>query len=216
MTVPQPFQRARKPEEISQRRAQLLAAAAELFDAEGPQGAGLNAIAARAGFTKSNVYRYFESREQVLLELFGDEFVALVDHLELAIGAQAPGDVAALAEAITAAFLARPRCCELISILSSTLEQNVSEDTIARVKLHMNSQNARVVAALAARLPRATPADCAWAIAMIGSLLAGMWPSANPPPAAQAVLARPEFANLRMNPARDLGRAATALLQSIA
>ena len=56
------FQRARKPEEITIRREAILAAAASLFDEEGPEGAGLNAIAARARFTKSNVYRYFESR----------------------------------------------------------------------------------------------------------------------------------------------------------
>ena len=210
------FQRARQPDQINLRRQQLLVAAAELFDAEGPAGAGLNAIAARAGFTKSNVYRYFESREQVLLELFQGEFAALVDALEPAIAGQAAGDVPALAEAITAAFLARPRCCELISILSSTLEQNVSEPTIIGVKLHMAEQNARVVAALSSRLPGASPTDCAWAIAMIGSLLAGMWPGAHPPPAAQAVLGRPEFAHLKVVPERDLTRAAVALLASIA
>lgn len=215
MTVAQPFQRARKPEEISQRRETLLAAAAELFDAEGPQGAGLNAIAAKAGFTKSNVYRYFESREQVLLELFQQEFVALVDALAPALAAQPEGDVVALAETIVATFLARPRCCDLIAILANTLEQNVSEETIAGVKTHMAQQNGRVVAALAARLPGVSPADCGWAIAMIGSLLAGMWPGAHPPPAAQAVLARPEFAHLRIDPERDLRRAATALLASI-
>lgn len=216
MTTAQSFQRARKPEEISQRREQLLAAAAELFDAEGPQGAGLNAIAAKAGFTKSNVYRYFESREQVLLELFRDEFVKLVDTLEVAIGEQSSGDVSALAEAITTTFLAHQRCCELISILASTLEQNVSEATIAETKTHMSGQNARIITALAARMPGATPADCGWAIAMGGSLLAGMWPTANPPPAAQAVLARPEFAHLRMAPERDFKRAMVALLASIA
>ena len=216
MTVTQAFQRARQPEQITLRREQLLAAAAELFDAEGPSGAGLNAIAARAGFTKSNVYRYFESREQVLLELFRDEFVKLVDAMEAAIGAQPSNDVPALAAAISTTFLAHPRCCALIAILTSTLEQNVSEDTIATTKLHMNAQTARIIAALAARLPGATPADCGWAIAMTGTLLVGMWPNANPPPAARAVLARPEFIHLRMDLSRDLKRAAQALLQSIA
>ena len=216
MTPAQSFQRARQPEQISLRREQLLAAAAELFDAEGPSGAGLNAIAAKAGFTKSNVYRYFESREQVLLELFRDEFVKLVAAMEATIGAQASGDVPALAEAISATFLAHPRCCALISILTSTLEQNVSEDTIATTKLHMNAQTARIISALESRLPGATPADCGWAIAMTGTLLVGMWPNANPPPAARAVLARPEFAHLRMDLSRDLKRAAQALLQSIA
>jgi TetR/AcrR family transcriptional regulator len=216
MTAAQVFQRARKPEEVNLRREQLLAAAATLFDEQGPAGAGLNAIAAKAGFTKSNVYRYFESREQVLLELFRAEFAALVEALEVAIGAQPPGDIARLAEAITATFLARPRCCELISILSSTLEQNVSETTIAETKIYLSHQNARAVAALAARLPGSTPQDCAWAIAMGGSLLAGMWPAANPPPAAQAVLARPDMAHLRIVPERDFKRAMTALLASIA
>lgn len=215
MTPSHPFQRARKPEEINQRRKTILAAAAELFDAHGPSGAGLNAIAAKAGFTKSNVYRYFESREQVLLELFQIEFVALADALELALPTVPENDIAQLAETITGAFLARPRCCELISILSSTLEQNVSEDTIASVKTHMFEHNARAVAALAPKLPNATLADCAWVIAMIGSLLSGMWAGAHPPPAAKAVLARPDFAHLRMDVARDLKRAAEALLVSI-
>ena len=210
------FQRARQPDQINLRREQLLAAAAELFDAGGPAGTGLNAIAARAGFTKSNVYRYFESREQVLLELFLDEFAALVAALETALAATPQGDVAALAETIAAGFLNRPRCCQLIAILSSTLEQNVSEATITRVKTHMNEQSGRVVAALAARLPGASVEDCGWAIAMAGSLLAGMWPGAHPSPAAAAVLARPGFAHLRINLARDLRRAVTALLASIA
>ena len=214
MTPAQSFQRARQPEQITLRREQLLAAAAELFDAQGPAGAGLNAIAARAGFTKSNVYRYFESREQVLLEMFREEFVKLVDAMVDAIGVAA--DVPALAKAISITFLAHPRCCSLMAILASTLEQNVSEDTIATTKSHMNAQSARLVTALAARLPGATPTDCGWAISMIGTLLVGMWPNANPPPAARAVLARPEFAHLRMDLSRDLTRAAQALLQSIA
>lgn len=216
MTIDPSFQRARQPEQINLRRTQLLQAAAELFDAEGPSGAGLNAIAARAGFTKSNVYRYFESREQVLLELFLAEFASLTDAMVAAIDAQRDGDIPALADAMTSTFVARPRCCHLMAILAGTLEQNVSQDTIAATKTAMGQMSARIVAALAARLPGATSADCAWATAMIGSLLTGMWPSVNPPPAARAVLARPEFASLRMDLPRDLKRTAQVLLASIA
>lgn len=216
MTTAKAFQRARKPEEISQRREQLLAAAVELFDAEGPSGAGLNAIAAKAGFTKSNVYRYFESREQVLIELFRDEFAALVEAMEMAILAEAGGDVDGVAAAVTRTFLGHPRCCALFAIFSSTLEQNVSEATIAEVKLYLADQTRRIALALNARLPSASVDSCAWAIAMAGSLVAGMWPAANPPPAAAAVLARPGFEHLRMDMARHLPRAIRALLLSIA
>ena len=103
------FQRARKPEEIETRRRALLAAAAELFDAEGPLGAGLNAIAARAGFTKSNVYRYFESREQVLLALFLAEMDEMVPALCADLAAAPEDDVQALAQALAASFAAASR-----------------------------------------------------------------------------------------------------------
>ena len=209
------FQRARQPEQIHQRRAQLLSAAAELFDADGPNGAGLNAIAARAGFTKSNVYRYFESREQVLLELFQQEFARLTEAMEQAISGSGSGDAASLADTMATTFLAHPRCCALMAILSSTLEQNVSEETIAHLKMFMSDQSRRIVGALQARIPSASAEDCAWAVAMAGSLLAGMWPGAHPPPAAQSVLARPDYAHLRMDMARDLPRAIRALLDSI-
>ena len=210
------FQRARKPEEIEARRETLLAAAAELFDAEGPMGAGLNAIAARAGFTKSNVYRYFESREQVLLELFLSEMDRMVPVFCARLEAVAEGDAVALADIIAREFSARPRLGQLTAILAGVLESNVSEETIVRTKRTMATLTARLAEALQQKLPKAGVADCLWAISMVGTLVAGMWPSARPSPAAARVLAREEFAAFRPNIERDLQRAARALLASIA
>lgn len=210
------FQRARKPEEIQARRETLLAAAAELFDAEGPLGAGLNAIAARAGFTKSNVYRYFESREEVLLSLFLAEMEQLVPALAAAIAATPEGDLDALTRAVTQQFASRPRFGHLASILSNTLETNVSEDTIVMVKRTMGGMATEMAAALRTRLPKASTEDALWAVTMIGSLVAGMWPGAHPAPVAERVLSRPEFARHRPNIERDLPRAVRAILASIA
>jgi TetR/AcrR family transcriptional regulator len=215
MTETLPFQRARKPEEREVRREAILAAAAELFDAEGAQGAGLNAIAARAGFTKSNVYRYFESREEVLLSLFTEEFARFVDAFEPVVAACPEGDAAAIAHVTATAFIARPRLCQLIAILSSVLEQNVSAETIIALKRTMNANFIRVAAAIHARLPDTTIKDCAWAGSMVGTLVAGMWPGAHPAPAAELVLKMPEFAHLKPDLDRDLERATLALLDSI-
>lgn len=210
------FQRARKPEEIQARRETLLAAAAELFDEEGPLGAGLNAIATRAGFTKSNVYRYFESREEVLLSLFLDEMGQLVPALAAAIAATPEGDLDALAQVLTTEFASRHRLGQLTTILSSTLEANVSEETIVMVKRTMGGMLAEIAASLRTRLPRTSAEDTIWAVTMIGSLIAGMWPGAHPTPAAERVLSRPEFAQHRPNIERDAPRAVRAILASIA
>jgi TetR/AcrR family transcriptional regulator len=209
------FQRARKPEERELRRETILAAAAELFDAEGQQGTGLNAIAARAGFTKSNVYRYFESREEVLISLFLREFEAFVPALEARFEKIDDGDLPGIARATTATFVERPRLGHLISILSTVLEQNVSAETVVSLKRNMQGYVVRLAAAIHSRLPSASIEDCAWVGSMVGTIVAGMWPGAHPSEIVREVLQRPEFANLKPSVERDLERAALALLESI-
>ena len=63
------FQRARSEEQREARRQAILAAAAAMLAEMPVAGVTLNELSRRAGLAKSNVLRYFESREAVLLEL---------------------------------------------------------------------------------------------------------------------------------------------------
>ena len=209
-----PFQRARKPEEQQLRREAILAAAAELFDAEGPQGAGLNAIAAKAGFTKSNLYRYFESREDVLLSLFLDEFTRFTIDIETRL-AELDGGIKKIARVAARTFESYPRLGALISILTTVLEQNVSEETVVNLKRASAENVARIGKAIHDQLPKSQLDDCIWVAGMLGTVVAGMWPSAHPGTVAAEVLARPEFAHLKPTIDRDLERVTRALLKSI-
>src|SRR5499433_1299187 len=78
------FQRARRPEEKEVRRQQILAAARKLVAEVGVGELSLNELARRSRVSKPNVYRYFESREDVLLQLWVDEVRELGDGLERA------------------------------------------------------------------------------------------------------------------------------------
>ena len=209
------FKRARRTDQKNARRQSLLDAAADLFDAGGPSGAGINAIAAHAGFTKSNVYRYFESREHVLLSLFLEEFEGFSLAVSERIGSLPAGDVGGIADAMTAGFLDRPRLCKLVAIFGTVLEQNVSADTIEAVKSVLGGLTVPLVEAMRQRLPGATTEDCQWAFAMTTSLLAGMWPGVCPSPAAAEVLAKPEFARMTLALDREFKRALEALLRSV-
>jgi AcrR family transcriptional regulator len=51
------------------RRGLILAAAREVFESEGLEGASLRAIAARAGYTPAALYFHFESKEAIYAEL---------------------------------------------------------------------------------------------------------------------------------------------------
>lgn len=55
-------------------RARLFEAAAEVFAEEGVQGASVEAICSRAGFSRGAFYSNFESKEQLFLTLLEREF----------------------------------------------------------------------------------------------------------------------------------------------
>jgi AcrR family transcriptional regulator len=100
----------------------------------------LNELSRRAGLAKSNVLRYFESREAVLLELLDSqwrEWLALLDKdLDAAIGKAAPpGERSGqLAAAVAASLASQPMLCDLISAQAAVLERNVSPQVAARYK----------------------------------------------------------------------------------
>ena len=133
------FQRARSEEQRAVRRQAILHTA-EAMLAEMPVAAlSLNELSRRVGLAKSNVLRYFESREAVLLELLDDAWREWLDALAYALPSGDPAvPVAERVEQI-AALLARtlvdrPMLCELGSASAAVLEHNVSVEVAMRFK----------------------------------------------------------------------------------
>jgi AcrR family transcriptional regulator len=134
------FQRARSEEQREVRRRAILDTAATML-AEMPVGeVTLNELSRRVGLAKSNVLRYFESREAVLLELLDSAWrewlAALETGLGEAIDAAAPpaGRGDQLAAALAGSLAARPVLCDLLSAQAAVLERNVSTQVAAAYK----------------------------------------------------------------------------------
>jgi len=68
----------------------LLEAAAEIFREEGLQGASVEAICTRAGFTRGAFYSNFDTKEQLFLALLEREFSRRSEHLEAQVIALEP------------------------------------------------------------------------------------------------------------------------------
>lgn len=123
------------------RRAILDAAAAML--AEMPVAAvSLNELSRRVGLAKSNVLRYFDSREAVLLELLDDAWRAWLAALGTAL--ETPAELVSdepvqergewVAGVVAGSLAARPVLCDLIGAQAAVLERNVSPAVAARFK----------------------------------------------------------------------------------
>jgi AcrR family transcriptional regulator len=134
------FQRARSEEQRETRRQAILGAAAAMLAEMPVAEVTLNELSRRAGLAKSNVLRYFESREAVLLELLDsawqDWLVQLDKDLADAVDATAPpaGRADQLAVAVAASLASRPMLCDLISAQAAVLEHNVSPQVAAQYK----------------------------------------------------------------------------------
>jgi AcrR family transcriptional regulator len=172
------FQRARTAEQVAQRRAQILDATALLIDDEGLNAATLSRIGSRVGLAKSNIYRYFESREAIFVELFASDWGELAAEIEGRLEPLAgSNDAEGVAGVIASGFRRRPRLCSVNSVLSSELEHKMSEEAMAGLKARAAGLGLRVANGVHAALPRIALIRCIWAVGIIHAVAAGLWPA---------------------------------------
>lgn len=134
------FQRARSEEQRAVRRRAILDTAAAMLNEMPVAEVSLNELSRRVGLAKSNVLRYFESREAVLLELLDDFLGSWLAELaaELAGGIEsgtAPEVRAGqLADVLSRSLADRGVLCDLFGAQGGVLEHNVSVDVVKRHK----------------------------------------------------------------------------------
>ena len=100
--------RARQPEQIEERRRAILATARDMLAESDFRDLSLNELARQAGFTKSNLYRYFGSMEEIFLEIYAEEVGQWLS--AASTGVQALGnrpDAGRIADALATALAGR-------------------------------------------------------------------------------------------------------------
>ena len=200
------FQRARSEEQREARRQAILGAAAAMLAEMPVAEVTLNELSRRAGLAKSNVLRYFESREAVLLELLDSawqDWLAQLD-TELA-GAVVAGDPVAgrsdqLAGAVAASLATRPMLCDLISAQAAVLERNVSPQVAARYKRASIAGIGALSALLLRSVPELGEPDAFRLAGVAVMTTAALWPHTQPSAAMLAAYAAdPALAVLRLD-----------------
>jgi AcrR family transcriptional regulator len=221
--MPETFQRARQPKQKQQRRQEILAAAAELLDQQmsakpggSLEGLSLSAIARSAKLAKSNIYRYFESREQILLALLIEQENAAVSAIEQKlVPLRGTNQVEDVASVLAEVLASHPKLCLLISVVANVLEHNLSHDSIVEFKEALLHVSIRIGNALQAALP-ALPHQRTFALLRyLHALISGLWPMGHPAPLADEVLKNQRFAAFRSDFTHDLAGALGATLAGL-
>jgi AcrR family transcriptional regulator len=200
------FQRARSEEQREARRQAILGAAAAMLAEMPVAEVTLNELSRRAGLAKSNVLRYFESREAVLLELLDSawqDWLARLD-AELADAVVAGEPVASradqLAAAVAASLAARPMLCDLISAQAAVLERNVSPQVAAQYKRASIAGISALGALLLRSVPELGEPDAFRLAGAAVMTTAALWPHTQPSAAMLAAYAAdPALAAMRLD-----------------
>jgi AcrR family transcriptional regulator len=183
------FQRARSDEQRALRSQAILDTAAAMLQEMPVADLSLNELSRRVGLAKSNVLRYFDSREAVLLELLArssrEWFAQLATELPSAVRPRAAFKRRAeqLGAAIATSLADRPVLCDLISAQAAVLEHNVSVETITGYKLSSLADLDVFTGLVRDALPELSEDD-AWSYTVgAWAMTSALWAYARPPAA---------------------------------
>ncbi|MET9552626.1 TetR family transcriptional regulator [Streptomyces sp. NPDC006645] len=216
------FQRARSEEQRAQRRQAILDTTAAMLTEMPVAQVSLNELSRRVGLAKSNVLRYFESREAVLLELLGAASREWLEYLEGALPAavDAGAPLAARGDrtvAVLASSLAdRPVLCDLTSAQAAVLERNVSPAVAAEYKRTAIVNIGALAALIRTQVPELTEGDATRFAAVCVMTTGAIWTHAQPSAAMLAAYeSDPALAALRIDFATTLREVLEVMLSGL-
>jgi AcrR family transcriptional regulator len=216
MTDQAAFQRARSTQAKQAREAAIRDAARALGTRHRIREVTLTDIAAEVGMHKSALLRYFETREQIFLDLTAEGWREWSAALRAELGRHERATAPEVADAFAATLSARPLFCDLLAQAPLNLERNVSVEAVRAFKLVTLEEVDRIGAELHRLLglgERQAVDTIATATGMAGALLQ----TATPGPRLMALYTSdPRLGHAVVEVEPRLRRVLTALLRGLA
>ncbi|MCF3128849.1 TetR/AcrR family transcriptional regulator [Streptomyces olivochromogenes] len=175
------FQRARSAEAKQAREEAILDAARTLGRQCGVRDVTLTDIAAVVGMHKSALLRYFETKEQIFLELTAEGWRQWSADLRGDLERREHATPAEVAEVIAGTLAARPMFCDLLAQAPLNLERNVSAESVRSFKL-VTLHEIELIGGELHRLLGLTELQTVDTIATATSLAGALWQMATPGP----------------------------------
>ena len=128
------FKRARSEEQKRERAEEIKAAVDKLFQEHPYHTITWTVIADKLGLTRANLYQYFQTKEEIFLELCADKREIYYDALRTAIPKESGYSAEVMAEVWAGILNANTDHLHYSDILHTIIETNVSVDRLAVYK----------------------------------------------------------------------------------
>ncbi len=123
------------PELTAARREEIIAACAELYETMSFREITIKEIGAATSFTRTSIYNYFETKEEIFLALLQKEYEMWVDAMSAAMSQKDAMTRDELAQTLARTLTDRPRLLRLLSMNLYDMEANSRPERLAEFKM---------------------------------------------------------------------------------
>ena len=119
---------------VSARREEILAACRKLYETMSFKEITLKEIGQQTSFTRTSIYNYFETKEEIFLALFQQEYELFAKELDELCGREEALSLDALAAELAQALENRPLMLKLLSMNLYDMEANSRMERLVEFK----------------------------------------------------------------------------------
>ena len=183
---------------MAARRSAIMSSAREMLGEKNVADISLRELSDRVGLAKSNVLRYFDSREAIFLEVLDEEFQAWLADVTTRLGKSRArkanyANEIRVASAIADSLADRQLLCELIGSMAGVLERNISFGFARDFKARAMGRIAELAQLVATQLPWLSRESTEFFAEGALTLAAGMYPFSVPTEPVRAAIAELGF-----------------------
>ena len=170
------WKRARSNEQIEQRVNEILESAAEIFLETPFENVTMLMIAKKAKCARSNLYRYFKTKEEIFLTLFLSDIDKWVKDIISTFTKEESLEI--FVKKLREILCRQKRLLKLTPLLSLSLERNTSEEVLRKTKLTLYEQMNKVAPYVQKVIPSLSNEQIYNFFIFHQALVAGAWPMA--------------------------------------
>jgi AcrR family transcriptional regulator len=163
----------------------ILSAARELGLRRGVRNVTLGDVASEVGLAKSSVLRYFETREEIYLQITADGWREWTAAAQARLSPGTPG-ADAVAKVFTETLAERPLFCDLLAHVQANLEHNISPQAARALKVAAWAAIEELATSVVGCVPALVQVVAADVVVVTSMLAGSIWQRANPPIAVAA------------------------------
>jgi AcrR family transcriptional regulator len=153
------FKRARSNEHIKERIQEIISAASQIFDSVGYDGLSFSAISELTKFTRPTIYKYFNTKEEILLKILLADMEAWISALVNSFKVNKLYTVQEIADIWVDTLNSNLRLLNLFSMLFTFIEKNVSLEALVEFKKGFLKLEEQAVVLMGQLFPKAESTD---------------------------------------------------------